>query len=302
MPDVTDLCPYCAQPFSEGRPETRDHVFVKALGGWTQVQACRPCNSRIGSEIEGALQKPGELFHDRVLRGKLREAGLQVELDLQTGQLRSRNPVEVSESDGQKTYTISGNPEQVRQIATEIAHSLGIPRQQVDQHIVDAFQVPLEGEWIESTVSHRFDTGSRLAAKVALGAATLADSNFSLSTVASSLRNILWGESDVDARVEQRALAAYDEILKQHLSTAVRGIDSPLPGISRVVALPMKRGVAIFSFVGGHLAGLSGMVIEGTWEFLEGFPVVMTDAPGRLAVRRLADEIGPAIATMHGLI
>jgi hypothetical protein len=295
-----DRCPYCELPFGPDRPSTKDHVFVESLGGRVQLQACKPCNDVIGHDIEGRLQRPGQFLNRRHLRGNLRETGDPVEYDLNEQRLRFSKPVTVTEAEGVRTYQLRGDEADVRRALKQMRKNGRLSELPIEELMKSGRRQTVEPPWIETKVTLDLALADRLAAKVALGAGVLADESFVASSLAATLRLILWGKAEVVRHLDLEALERYDELLNAHLDGTIESI-RPIAGQpdSRAIFLPQSRGVAVFVFVADLPLGFSGMLVDGTWPFARGLGVVVLDSAAGLRVRRLEPELAHALATMQ---
>lgn len=121
-----DLCPYCANMMSDDTSSetgrTSDHVFWAAFGARATVGACRECNSRIGSEIEGKLSRGNELYTRGKWRGTVRSdgrgllGGAPVDVDLETSDVRLVKPVTSHDEGDERHLRLTSSPEHVRRL------------------------------------------------------------------------------------------------------------------------------------------------------------------------------------------
>lgn len=192
-----DVCPYCASPMSSDRgardERTKDHAFWQALGGRATVDACRNCNSTIGSEIEGKLSRGNELYTRREWRGTV-VVDDELEsvtggppstaspcdvafVDVRTGQARPEPRVIVNTVGRDRHYRIEAFPDQARRILKRLAKEIGWDSDRIEYEIANARHVPWSPR-VVIEVNHDLNLGRRLAAKMLLGAGALADPNF----------------------------------------------------------------------------------------------------------------------------
>ena len=216
---MNDLCPYCTRGLlAPGIDSTDEHVFVRGLGGRTKIRACKDCNSKIGSEVEGGLQAAGTLL---ALEKALREGvgpslrvkvpgGGVFDVDLHSGQHRAPHPV-VEEKRDRDTLlrTVRGPEEQVRAILTGMARKYGF-----DVEAALASAKKTDASTLETTLVVDLSMEARLAAKIALAAGTycLGDTYIS-SALAARLRDIVWGK--------ERALVEPASKLKNFEATGI---------------------------------------------------------------------------------
>lgn len=194
------LCPYCVRMLTDDDVEvTGEHVFPQFLGGRAEVPACKKCNNRIGSDIEGPLSKPPTLMamQASIQSGKgplirFEHDGRPMELDLSTGSFRSQKPVERTIEGSVMNVRLGGSEEQVRKIVEGMAAKHGFDPEQAmamgKVHPIAEVEAPFD-------LAER--TEARLAAKVALAAGTWTYGDaFITSELAGRLRRILLGDED----------------------------------------------------------------------------------------------------------
>lgn len=299
-------CPYCSSHMTI-RHKTADHVFVKALGGHVTVAACRDCNSKIGSEIEGALQEPNTYLNFlKQLRGggqAVRATSMvdegAVTYDMATKELRFKQPVATSRDAAKILFQIKGSRGQVRSILTSQGHT----QAQIDNLMGKAATEQLGGQ-LRVSLQHDVLIADRLAAKVALGAgALIGGTGFIDSVLAQRLRVVLWNEACVVVRSDIKSLDAIDNNLQlQMISRGATAIASVKPGNmdSQVIFAPSAQGrTAVFVHIGGMPITGSGTLYPGRAAFTGGLPAILKDAPGQAIVRSLKDEVSRALVEAH---
>jgi hypothetical protein len=195
-------CPFCLRALDDPDvEETRDHVFGDALGGRARIAACRDCNSRIGSDVEGPLLKPGTWLAFRRegsqgigprFRASI-DGGPDVNVDLAKQEHRAVRPVENRRlTDKGLTRTVTGPEPQVRDIVEGMAREHNFDAEEAmanaAEHTASTLHVQLSIDFVAE---------SRLAAKIALAAGTrcLGDA-FLASPLADQLRAIVDGHQD----------------------------------------------------------------------------------------------------------
>lgn len=302
MPLSSFSCTLCARPIGEGE-SSRDHVFTEALSGHAKVPACSACNNTLGSEVEGALLRSSTVLNlvrlanglgGRVTRGELSD-GTAVEHDLQTGELRFRNPVDVQRSATSVTYTISGSREQVEQLLGKNKH-LGAAEAQ--RLLAQATDVPVTGA-IQTEVALDVGLATRLAAKAALGSARLAAGpDWVTSALAAELRDLLWNTTSVSwDRIDQDALTRLDADLASKLGGEHVPL-SPPSSASQVVFYPASDGsTTVFTWVLGFTLPVLRLQAEAS--FAQRLPVLVRDREGGALIVRVYDAVlarGAALA------
>ena len=110
------LCPFCGTEMLPEQELSKDHVFVRALGGRVVIMAHRTCNSQSGSAAEGDLQRPtpsstcsrrSRASTQTQCRGRF-PLGRRASLDLKNGSVHS--PPTVDEAGDGTTLRIEGTP------------------------------------------------------------------------------------------------------------------------------------------------------------------------------------------------
>lgn len=282
-------CPYCGLPLGDEEP-TRDHVFIEAMGGHSRVDAHRDCNSRIGHDIEGVLQRGDTMLNlqrqvigtGKPLRATIKESGDRVEVDLATRSVRFHKPVVDADQDGIRTRTVRGNPQQV----DAVLKAQGFNAEQRGEMIAGASLVRLSDVHVDVELRHDLLLADRLVAKVALGAGSLVDAAFSASPLAARLRDVLWNRGNFDGRYEDDPLAGFDTGMADVFARV--GLTPPrslMPGVSgsQVAFLPLGPGrdqSGIVVHVGGQNVSLTAVGLDVPMPFGRGMPVVLRDRPG----------------------
>ena len=207
-------CPYCNGIFVDETP-TDDHVFIKAMGGHVTIDAHRRCNSRIGHDIEGVLQRSNTLLNlqqqvtgeGKPLRATLETSGDRVEVDLVGRDLRFHKPIMDTEQDGVLTRMARGTTQQVDKVLKD--H--GFSPEQRDAMLAGAERMHLVDVPLRIEIRHDLALADRLTAKTALGAGALVDVAFGDSVLAARLRGVLWGNDTFDGRYADDPLEGFDK-------------------------------------------------------------------------------------------
>lgn len=297
------VCPYCGQNPSDRGGATKDHVFVESLGGSVTVRACRECNSTIGHDIEGALQRPNELLN---LLRQSRRAGvavpgtvgadaLPVTYDFATHEIRSRQPVAVSREGDVQTFTVRGSPDQVRRALRGMKQ---FDTEQIEALVAQAARPAVDGALFTTDLVHHVGLARRLAAKCALGAAELAFGDAcGHADLASGLRLVLWAQAEPTQLIDAAALERWDGLLSEQTMAAVPSI-CPDDRTSQVVMMSLRGGrTAVLMHLAGVLLGGAGFVVDGSMPAGDGLPVVVCDRLGSVHVRFLSAEVTAALAS-----
>jgi HNH endonuclease len=115
------LCPYCEQPIKD---YSRDHIFPEFLGGSWKIPACKQCNERFGSTIEGraaamlfglqvSMATWGLSFSQAVpaWRRALEHMGLEFDISIEDGEpkLQLSRPIKEMGKEGKLTSISFGN-------------------------------------------------------------------------------------------------------------------------------------------------------------------------------------------------
>lgn len=290
MRGVSDRCPYCRSSYTAENPATVDHVFPESLGGRATVKACKSCNNnRFGSQVEGALQRPGTLlgFKQHVegdagkrVRGTVGPEGRPVDVDLINQSLRSTKPV-TSHGDGK--YTFQGSPEQVRAELERAAPKLGLTPEQIDNLMDSATQVDVSEGKVVTTLTYDLTAATKLAAKVALGSLVLArDDEAADSTLAGGLREIALGTVDI-AKVQAAGLEplAFVSQLAPDVATGNAVIYTGA-GSGRTVVYVVINGQAMPPF---------GLVVDGGVPDGDMIATAVLDVVGGVKVVGVADTM-----------
>lgn len=180
--------------------DTEEHVFVAALGGRATVRACRDCNSRIGHTIEGKLLGPHAFLalQRAIAQGNgpvlevTDDGGQAFRADLSAGDYKAIKVV-VSETQvgGRLERKLSGPPEQVKPILEGMAKKYP----GIDAEALMASATERTSQTLSTSVAVDLDLEARLAAKIALAAATRCIGDDFIDTpLAHELRAIINGD------------------------------------------------------------------------------------------------------------
>ena len=296
------LCPYCADMMTDDNSSatgrTSDHVFWAAFGARATVSACRGCNSRIGSEIEGKLSPGNELYARGKWRGTVRSdgrdllGGAAVDVDLETSDVRLVKPVTSHDVGDERHLRLTSSPEHVRRLMRSgVGAYAGLSAAEIDDLIDNAPVTPWHPT-VDIEIRHDLSLGRRLAAKMLLGAGALADPDFVTSALAESLRDVLW------ARLSPIELVSADA-----LPTAIEVFDLPGLGDAPLIDLSVAAGQAVFvplarrnstmlfARMNKHLVGGSGFVLSGSWPRAHELPVVVEDRVGGAVIRFVIEDL-----------
>jgi hypothetical protein len=292
------ICPYCGRPF--GGRKTRDHVFVRALGGKATVAACSDCNGLISRRLESPLQAAGTMLHlgkllrgeiDGVLTGTMAETGIAATWNPITGELK---PAQTKTADGQ---SIMGTPDQIRQLLADRGHS----NEDIERLISESGRPQPIGETFKFAIAEDLALAQRLVAKVALGAAALVGGrDFLASQLAAELQNVMWAEVEVKRRIHTRSLDAMQSVMS---STLIRAGASQIAtlaapsGRSSVIFAPVGyESVGAYVFLHDLNIGYSGLVVDARMPFGSGLPVQIVDGAPKPVVRMLVDDLAEVLA------
>lgn len=313
---IIKRCPYCAK-IIQSNEFSRDHVFIQALGGRAQVASCRRCNSKIGSEVEGELQRPNTILNlikqirgfGTAVRATLEIDNAEIEHNLHTNEIRARNPVERTRTGNSIDYKIEGSPAQVR----SILRKFDLDSSAIENMITTASAKELVGAKLRIDIGHDIYTAERLAAKVALGAGVLlGDSSFIDSQLADNLRKVLWGEMSVLRRMELDVIRQWDERIQEQLKAVnADPIVSMQPGgqESQVIFSPSfpvgkHQATAVIVHVSGFPICLTGSLYSGAAPLRNsplagGLPILVRDAASSAEIHLIHREFAESLALAH---
>jgi len=304
-------CPYCARPFGDGGGSTKDHVFVGALGGHFTVSACRDCNSRIGSDIEGKLLKTGSALHllrqlngaRQWLRGKFGADEVEIEHRFGDPGIRFVRPVTTKRDKDKVEYQITAGLDQAKELLEQITVGLGLDDDEVNGIWASRKVQSVGDQFIQMDVSYDLILARRLAVKVALGACGLVyGDNFIVSSLADEMRTILWnnemaGEScsnEILVVMEQylSGLSIFDEIGFSTLRPSAEG--------SQVSLVPVGRQLAVFVTLCGWDVTFGNGPLFSTAQPVAGqFPVLILDGTPVPTVRDVTADVGSALQRLQ---
>ncbi|MDN4175850.1 hypothetical protein QWY28_23035 [Nocardioides sp. SOB77] len=295
-------CPYCAT-FMSADPDadegkTDDHVFWEVFGAHATVDACRRCNSRIGHDIEGKLSRGNELYTRGRWRGTTasddpaRPEPVAVDVDLEARDVRRVKPVTIRDEGNDRHFRLEGSRDQVKRVLKDgLGKIVGWSNDEVDTVVANTPGRP----WhltVSIDIVHNLNTARQLAAKMVLGAGTLADAGFATSDLADSLRQILWAELSPIQLVFEPALKALSTQLDLP-GLSDRPLYDPTVSVGQAYFVPLKRDSAtiVFARMNGHLVGGSGFVVPGQWPRANDLPVLVEDRSGGASVRFVVDDL-----------
>lgn len=286
-------CPFCLTLLSADRQGSADHLFGRAFGGTATVRACKDCNQKLGSEVEGPLQWNTSLMNlikvqlhkVQAVEGTLPN-GAPGSLNLITGEVRTRHLVE--ETEDARYYT--GSERQLRQ-----ALSKKFPPSEVQRLISAAQPVSLGGEWFQTTLEIDMRLWGRMVAKMALAAGCRVAPHLFTSEAAAHLRDVCWGKAapignPLMVAGYERQTARWTQMVSDH------------PGATNLTPFPDgSHGQMLFvSAVPGLLSCIPkvagrefwGIVVEWPGEQWSSEGVLVTDTgDGEVAVRDLAQDL-----------
>ena len=303
---TNSCCPYCQNRFDQGAQTTRDHIFVRALNAHQTVAACRNCNSRIGSEIEGPLLRSNSFLN--LLRISQLRAGvpldgeladnMSVKYDVAARSLDIQRPVKYDADS--KTSHIMGSPDQVRAILRSQKRS----PEEIEKLVSSAREVSLPPEeMITTTVQYDLGLMAKLVAKIGLGGGSFIDGDrFTCSTLASSLRDLLWGRVEaehVDGDAILDTFATALSVSSTGLTVSLR----PPQHTSQVMYCSVPGNTTSRVAVICHILGVlipPCLMIHAASPFSSLTPVIIQDSAPRANIHWVLTELMAELTRNHG--
>lgn len=287
-------CPYCLGDFDAGGGRTKDHIFVRALGGLRTIDCCRRCNSSFGSEVEGVLLRDAALLNfargaKGLGSGRIRvtvgELDWPAVIDVRTMTIHRVSAV----VPGEDCYHLQGSREEVEAAAAALVAAGRAGHEEVQRALAAAVPTsePVEARF---TVTLRLSEAARLTAKVALGAGTRAyGGQFYGSEFGDELRRWMWEPDAYGAGsgMEGEAIREFDKIVARYGIAPLL----PPPPARTCVFIPRGDTTAVFVRVLDLLPTMAGIVVPGRMPVGAGLPVVITDAPHELVLREVASDV-----------
>jgi hypothetical protein len=184
-----------------------------------------------------------------------------------------------------------------------MAKSYGWEEDTVHQLLASGEQVDLGNRMLDTTVSTDLELAARLASKVAVGAGCAAFGEvFLASALADDLRAVMRGTITGVRLVTADLLQAFDA----HIASFPR-LAGKVPPItpnrvertSEVIYCPTNTGTVIFVYLAGVLFASGGLSYSHVPSVGYHLPAVVTDGPGKMSVRLLADEIAGCVGGWH---
>lgn len=312
---AADQCPFCLESI-DGSPSarqcSREHVFLKALGGVTTTPVCKTCNEHFGAEVEGRLLGPHQILsiakvaagRSATAPGRLQSDGSLGEFDFRDGTMTFSRPISSHSTDTEQGLHIHAAPGQIDRLVPDVrrwASKHGLDPDLVERRLREAPRSSMGED--RFVMNHTIDLNllGRLAAKVALVAGCRVTDDFrGPQPLADSLREIAWGRAEVKLVTGLDALQHVDAWLAGELAPAL-GVTAPRltpePLESQVVFMPGKDSTVVLVHLKGLLIPFAGVRCPGLppaqWGDL---PVLVRDAPGGAQVLRLQEWV---LGRMH---
>ncbi len=272
------------------------------------MPACKPCNDRLGHEVEGKLLSRNDVLNlARVEHGSaLPVAGVmgpgahRARFDLATGDLTYERPISSWSTTDSRSWTLHASPQQATRLLPDLRRILsaaGRDPEDAPAVLAAAERTSLAGERFTFELSTDLHLHARLGAKVALacGFADMGE-DFNDQPLAHHLRRALWDGELPSESMSVEALTVWDQYLAQLFAGAGDPPPQLAPGDrgSQTVFVPMRGRTAVFVHVAGWPLGLAGAVYDVAapheWEHL---PVVVQDGRPRPTIQRVS---GAALA------
>lgn len=298
-------CPFCAEELRASF--SADHVFGRAFGSRITVQACIPCNSTIGHDIEGPLHAPRTVhsfmrasagLKGRALEALEKDSGRKLLVDWPTGGSRPRHPdVKSSVRDGYYTGSFEGTQRQAREWAKGLRRKLGPNAPAIDEILAGARPVTHSPVDVEMPLGMDLVLAQRMLAKVGLAAGVwLWGDPFASTEVAQELRGFLSGKISLtdDLKIDYQYLEVVDNILARYPANVPPLLHEPSgpPKQSRVIFGPVGHATtAVFVEIVGVPTPFYGMIVEGAPPGRPALPIVVRERVGAQAEAWFFDDL-----------